>query len=342
MRQLLAAVDAYLSNIPEGFYSIGAVEKLQEAIDNGAVLIDVREESEFADGAIPGAVNIPIRTLAQNLDQIPQDQPVVVYCASGHRAAMATAMLHTCWAMTTCAPSPPATAPGKRRRAKQGTCRRKWPPPSIPRATSSPRSMPSSAAIPDNFRSVGNLEAFKAAVESASPLLIDVREPADYEAGHIEGAINIPIRSLADNLDKIPADQPVIVYCASGLRAGMSTAALAILGYDNVRAFPGSWKAWSEAGEPAATEATAAATVTPKEVDPETLAAVAEFLTNIPEGFLSVGDVEKLKGAMDAGAVVIDVREESEFSRRGHPRRDQHPDPHPGARTWTRSRQTSR
>ena len=56
-------------------------------------LIDVREESEYAEGHIPGAVNIPIRTLADNLDKIPTDQPVMVYCASGHRAAMSTAAL---------------------------------------------------------------------------------------------------------------------------------------------------------------------------------------------------------------------------------------------------------
>jgi rhodanese-related sulfurtransferase len=164
---------------------------------------------------------------------------------------------------------------------------------------------------------VGNLEAFKAAIESASPLLIDVREADEYAEGHIEGAINIPLRTVADNLDKIPADQPVIVYCASGLRAGQATAALQILGYDNVRAFPGSWKAWSAAGEPASTEATEAVAVTPKEVDPATLAAVAEYLNNIPEGFLSVGDVEKFAAAIDAGATAIDVREESEFSE-GH------------------------
>ena len=88
MRRLLAMVDGFLSNIPEGFYNGRCdADKLQEAIDTGAFLVDVREESEFADGAIPGAINIPIRTLMQNLDQIPQDQPVVTYCASGHRAA---------------------------------------------------------------------------------------------------------------------------------------------------------------------------------------------------------------------------------------------------------------
>ncbi|HRW06690.1 MAG TPA: rhodanese-like domain-containing protein, partial [Caldilineaceae bacterium] len=92
--ELLAAVDEFLSNIPEGYYSLGTVEKMQGAMDTGATVIDVREESEYTDGHIAGAIDIPIRTIAQNLDQIPTDQTVVVYCASGFRAAMSTAALH--------------------------------------------------------------------------------------------------------------------------------------------------------------------------------------------------------------------------------------------------------
>ena len=94
--EMLAAVADFLNNIPEGYYSIGTdVEKLQAAIDAGATVIDVRQPEEYEQGAITGAINIPIRELAQNLDQIPTDAPVIVYCASGHRAAMSTAALHT-------------------------------------------------------------------------------------------------------------------------------------------------------------------------------------------------------------------------------------------------------
>ncbi|MEZ4674935.1 MAG: rhodanese-like domain-containing protein [Caldilineaceae bacterium] len=74
-------------------------------------------------------------------------------------------------------------------------------------------------------------------LENASPVLIDVREESEYAEGHIPGAINIPIHTLAQNLDKIPTDQPVMVYCASGHRAGMATASLQALGYSNVKAF---------------------------------------------------------------------------------------------------------
>lgn len=43
---------------------------------------------------MPGAVNTPIRTLAASIDKFPSDVQVVVYCASGHCAAMANAALH--------------------------------------------------------------------------------------------------------------------------------------------------------------------------------------------------------------------------------------------------------
>ena len=110
------------------------------------------------------------------------------------------------------------------------------------------------ANIPENYYSVGKLDAFKELLAAGDVYLVDVREEKEYAEGHIPGAVNIPIRTLAQNLDKIPSDQPVVVYCASGLRAGMSTAALHMLGYDNVRSFPGGWKAWSEAKEEVSTE----------------------------------------------------------------------------------------
>ncbi len=93
--EMLAAVAEFLNNIPEGWLAVKDVDQLSDAIDNGAFVIDVREADEYDQGHITGAVNIPMRTIAQNVDEIPTDQPVVVYCASGHRAAMSLAALQT-------------------------------------------------------------------------------------------------------------------------------------------------------------------------------------------------------------------------------------------------------
>jgi rhodanese-related sulfurtransferase len=60
----------------------------------GAAIIDVRSPDEFADGAYPGARNIPVSTLPHRWAEIgPKDGPVVVYCASGGRSAVAQQML---------------------------------------------------------------------------------------------------------------------------------------------------------------------------------------------------------------------------------------------------------
>jgi rhodanese-related sulfurtransferase len=168
------------------------------------------------------------------------------------------------------------------------------------------------SAIPEGFSSVGRLDAFLAILDSGQAVIIDVREVAEYEAGHVPGAINIPIREVAKNLELIPADMPVVIYCASGHRASIAVASLRMLGYDNVRGFPGGWKAWSDAGEEGSTEATIGEPVEAKEVSADMLAAVDGFLSAIPEGFYSIGTVDRLADAVDAGAFLVDVREPTE------------------------------
>ncbi len=56
-------------------------------------LLDVRTSEEFASGHIAGATNIAVETLAQQLGQVPKDQPVIVYCHSGNRSARAAQLL---------------------------------------------------------------------------------------------------------------------------------------------------------------------------------------------------------------------------------------------------------
>lgn len=309
---LLAAVDGFLSNLPEGYFTIGTVDKLQEAIDAGAVIVDVRETKEYEEGAITGAINIPLRTLAANLDKIPKDKPVVVYCASGFRAALSTGALHVLGYENVRA-FPPSYAGWEAAQAEDSQV-----PAEVAAAIEAPADLVGMvneylSNIPDGYMSVGKIDAFKDLMETAHPVVIDVREASEYSAGHIPGAINIPIRTLAQNLDKIPADQPVVVYCASGHRAGMATSSLHALGYNNVKAFPPGWKGWS-ASEAVSTDPVEAATYSTPKVNGEMLAAVDEFLSNIPEGYYSLGTVDKLKEAMDAGAVVVDVREESEYA----------------------------
>lgn len=50
-------------------------------------------------------------------------------------------------------------------------------------------------------------------------LLLDCREPWEYETARLEGATLIPMSEVAKNLDRIPKDQPVVVYCHAGRRS---------------------------------------------------------------------------------------------------------------------------
>lgn len=64
-----------------------------EKLKAGATVVDVRSEAEFRSGAYRGALNVPLQGLSQQLHRIPKDRPVIVYCASGARSAVAVRTL---------------------------------------------------------------------------------------------------------------------------------------------------------------------------------------------------------------------------------------------------------
>src|SRR5699024_9682391 len=64
--------------------------------------------------------------------------------------------------------------------------------------------------------------------------IIDARVKNEYNAGHLQGAINIPLSEFRGRLDEIPKDQPVYVHCRSGQRSYNMVMALQNLGYENI------------------------------------------------------------------------------------------------------------
>jgi len=65
-------------------------KKIRAAIAEGAVIVDVRTASEYANSHYEGAINIPVDVISSKLAKIgAQDKPVIVYCASGSRSAAA-------------------------------------------------------------------------------------------------------------------------------------------------------------------------------------------------------------------------------------------------------------
>jgi rhodanese-related sulfurtransferase len=83
-------------------------------------------------------------------------------------------------------------------------------------------------------------------------LVVDVREPAEYGAGHVLGARNVPLARIAAGGAELAKrkDKPVITYCETGNRSTGAAAALRKQGFTHVFSLSGGMKAWREAGLP--------------------------------------------------------------------------------------------
>ena len=91
-------------------------------------------------------------------------------------------------------------------------------------------------------------------VAKIKPVVIDVRQPDEYTQGFIEGAVNIPLRELARNLQALPAlDKDIVVVCNTGHRAAIGMAVLQMLGYKKAKTLDGGLNAWRAAKLPVVT-----------------------------------------------------------------------------------------
>ncbi|MCP3025708.1 rhodanese-like domain-containing protein [Halobacillus sp. A5] len=75
--------------------------------------------------------------------------------------------------------------------------------------------------------------------------LIDVREPKEYDGGHILGARNIPLSQMRNRLVEIRKDKPVYLYCQSGARSTRAALMLNKKGYVNLNQLEGGFKKWN-------------------------------------------------------------------------------------------------
>ncbi len=91
-------------------------------------------------------------------------------------------------------------------------------------------------------------EQFAEALASGATV-IDCREPMEYRAGHVEGALLIPLGRLPEKLDEVPAGQPVYVICATGNRSLSATDFLRAQGIE-AYSVAGGTSSWSAAGHP--------------------------------------------------------------------------------------------
>ncbi|WP_227521455.1 MULTISPECIES: rhodanese-like domain-containing protein [Bacillus] len=85
-------------------------------------------------------------------------------------------------------------------------------------------------------------EEFRAGYRKAQ--LIDVREPKEFDGGHILGARNIPVSQFKMRMKEIRPDQPVYLYCQNTMRSGRAAHLLRRKGYKNLYQLKGGFKKW--------------------------------------------------------------------------------------------------
>jgi rhodanese-related sulfurtransferase len=88
----------------------------------------------------------------------------------------------------------------------------------------------------------------------AGAYLLDVREGAEWAAGHAPDAHHLPMMEIPARLAEIPVDQDVVVVCRVGARSAQVVSYLRRLGRDNARNLDGGMMAWAQAGRPMVSE----------------------------------------------------------------------------------------
>ena len=85
---------------------------------------------------------------------------------------------------------------------------------------------------------------------TGAALLIDVRDPGEWRAGHVAGAAHIPLAQLPARLDALPRDRALLLFCESGLRSGVAAALLRHHGFARAANVAGGRVAWAAQGLP--------------------------------------------------------------------------------------------
>lgn len=307
---MAAAFDKWFSALPDGFTAIQPAAASEQMKATKTLVLDVREASEVtAGGYIEGSVNVPIRTLVKS-DKLPTDKaaPIIITCASGHRGSFGMMVLQMLGYTNVKSMAGGINAWKAANLALLGV----------------PFDIKVSfdkyfSALPDGFSLIAPAAA-KDQMAATKVFLLDMREASEITTnGYIEGAVNIPTRTLIKNLDKLPAkDQPIIVMCGSGVRSPLGMAALQMLGYTNVKSLTGGFNAWKAANLPVAM-GTPAAPVAGKapEVDKDLVAALDKWFTALPDGWNGIAPAAAKDQMGVTKVTLIDVREASEITANG-------------------------
>jgi rhodanese-related sulfurtransferase len=193
---------------------VGAQTSPEElaAAPAGAQVLDVRPISDFAEGHVAGAVNVPVSgtRFSTKAAFVLDGGPVVVAASDEREAAEAVRGLHSV-GMLDVAGYLLGSGPEK--------------------------------------LEVVAVEQLDALLEQGAEL-IDVREKDERDSGYIAGSRNIPYRLLALGAADLPQDRPIVTICESGPRAAIAASILSARGFDAHPVVNGGIDSWAAAGKP--------------------------------------------------------------------------------------------
>jgi glyoxylase-like metal-dependent hydrolase (beta-lactamase superfamily II)/rhodanese-related sulfurtransferase len=101
----------------------------------------------------------------------------------------------------------------------------------------------------DRLEQVGAPELAARLARGDSPILLDVRTPAEWAAGRIAGARHLPLAEILKACCSLPTDDEIVVYCGSGYRSNMAGSYMKNHGYGNVKSLAGGVLAWARSGQ---------------------------------------------------------------------------------------------
>lgn len=316
---LVATMQEMLHNVPDGFGVITDEDLSVELVENpDLILIDVRRPEEIEENGYidhPNVLFVPLEQFIELEDEWPADldAPLVTYCGSGHRSTMAMSIL---WAYG-------YTDVHSLKGGFSGWASGGFPVVGEPQAAFDMNAA-FNVFLGDMvaYNTIGLDDLNLLLGEDPPPFVLDVREPSEIEAnGYIEGAVNIPLREVADHIEWLPSlDTPIVSYCGSGWRCTIALTALEGMGWEDVRGLKGgSFGGWVEAGYPV----TEGLPLEPMvldiaQPDPAAVAAMQTMLHNVPDdyGVITAAnfDVARLE---NPDLIVIDVRRQEELDENG-------------------------
>jgi rhodanese-related sulfurtransferase len=242
------AANGYFANMPEDNYKISEKTFVEQVkADEDMFILDIRQPDVYAAGHIKGAVNAPWGTaISDNLDKLPKEKTIMVYCYSGQTAGQTVALLNMAGFNARSVNLGWDLGISKVDGVKDVT---ETTANDFAEVESIEIKAEIKTALEDYFKGLDtvkdtNFKNYKISEDNAKALVdakddsiavLSVRSAEDFAKGHIEGATNIAWgKGMQENFSSLSKDKKIIVYCYTGQTAGQTVAGLKMLGYDAV------------------------------------------------------------------------------------------------------------